>query len=115
MIDAREPPTPPDKIVSLSKLSRVWLRRICSFSSSTRASRSRKRTAYVGPSSCGGVLGPAPGADELAGAPAATGAGAAAAAAGGRGAAAAGTGAAAREGARAGAVRAFACLADARD
>src|SRR5262245_8835264 len=38
-------------MVSESKLSRVWLRRICSLSSSMRCSRSRKRTTYVAPSS----------------------------------------------------------------
>src|SRR5258708_1702073 len=36
-------------IVSLSRAKRVWLRRIWSFSSSTRCSRSRRRTAYVPP------------------------------------------------------------------
>src|SRR5688572_9683157 len=38
-------------MVSLSRLSRVWLRRICSFRSSIRCSRSRSRTTYVPPSS----------------------------------------------------------------
>src|SRR4051794_22994175 len=40
----------PLKIDSLKSESRVWLRRICSFSSLMRTSRSRRRTAYVGPS-----------------------------------------------------------------
>jgi hypothetical protein len=33
----------------------VWLRRIWSFSSSTRASRSRRRTEYVAPSAWAGI------------------------------------------------------------
>src|SRR5258707_15593697 len=47
---AREPARPPDRMVSVSKESRVWLRRICSLSSSIRCSRSFSRTAYVAPS-----------------------------------------------------------------
>src|SRR5262245_58763029 len=47
---AREPAPPPERMVSLSSERRVWLLRICSFSSSMRSSRSRRRTAYVGPS-----------------------------------------------------------------
>src|SRR2546421_10105292 len=46
----RDPASPPDKMVSVSSDSRVWLRRICSFSSSMRCSRSFNRTAYVAPS-----------------------------------------------------------------
>src|SRR3954468_11204834 len=41
---------PPDRMVSVSSDRRVWLRRICSFSSSMRCSRSRSLTAYVAPS-----------------------------------------------------------------
>src|SRR4051812_2707699 len=61
---AREPAAPPDKIVSERSARRVWLRRIWSFSSSTRCSRSRRRTAYVAPSTAGlsgiGTAGPLP-------------------------------------------------------
>src|SRR5678815_2257673 len=63
MISEREPAAPPDMIVSERSARRVWLRRIWSLSSSTRASRSRRRTLYVAPSIAtalpvGAVLGP---------------------------------------------------------